>query len=135
MTAITLTDAHRTRLARELILWLTTVKPDGQPQSHPVWFVVEGDDLLMWSVPGERSKNLEDNKRVSANVNDNGRGGDVLTIEGIASFEPERGPGSANPDFVSRYQPLIDSFNSTWDWFDGRYDLPIRITPTKIYSS
>ena len=128
-------DKQRQRLERELILWLTTVTADGQPQSHPVWYVLDGDDLLMWSVPGERSSNLESNKRVAAHVNDNGRGGDVLTIEGTANIEGDRGMGSSHPEFARRYQPLIESFKSDWAWFDGTYTIPVRIRPTRVLGS
>ena len=32
------------RLEGELILWLTTVTPEGQPQSSPVWFLwIDGE--------------------------------------------------------------------------------------------
>jgi Pyridoxamine 5'-phosphate oxidase len=31
------------RLRTDLILWLTTVRPGGQPQSTPVWFHFDGE--------------------------------------------------------------------------------------------
>ena len=31
------------RLREEIIGWLTTVTPDGQPQPIPVWFVWDGE--------------------------------------------------------------------------------------------
>ena len=30
------------RLQTELIGWLTTINPDGQPQASPIWFVWDG---------------------------------------------------------------------------------------------
>ncbi|CAN5293140.1 hypothetical protein BH18ACT5_BH18ACT5_01300 [soil metagenome] len=134
MTA-NLEPAHRARLDKELILWITTVRADGQPQSHPVWFTVDGDHLLMWSKEGDRTRNLRDNNRVAVHVSDNGRGGDVLTIEGIAHIEPGLGPGSQHPEFVRRYQPLVDSSKNDWAWFDSTYKIPVRITPQKIRGS
>lgn len=130
-----LEPAYRARLEKELILWITTVRADGQPQSHPVWFVVDGDDLLMWSKEGDRTRNLGDNNRVAVHVSDNGRGGDVLTIEGIAHIEPSLGRGSQHPEFVRRYQPLVDSYKTDWAWFDGTYRFPVRITPQKVRGS
>ena len=37
------------RLATELIGWLTTTNPDGQPQSSPIWFEWLGDEILIYS--------------------------------------------------------------------------------------
>jgi PPOX class probable F420-dependent enzyme len=43
------------RLRDEIIGWLTTVAPDGQPQPIPVWFVWDGDrSIRMYSQPGKR---------------------------------------------------------------------------------
>jgi hypothetical protein len=40
------------RLHSNLIAWLTTVRPDGQPDSVPVWFLVRDDDtILVYSQP------------------------------------------------------------------------------------
>ncbi len=34
------------RLREEMIIWLTTVRSDGQPQSVPVWFLWDGEQVL-----------------------------------------------------------------------------------------
>ena len=123
---------HRGRLDQELILWLTTVRPNGQPQTLPVWFVVDGNDLLIWSIEGVRTKNLARNPLVSAHVSDNGTGGNILSIEGEAAIEAHRGPASRHPGYVNRYQRRMDRSRWTWDWFDTVYKVPIRITPRKV---
>ena len=35
------------RLRDEGIIWLTTVRSDGQPQSVPVWFLWNGESFLI----------------------------------------------------------------------------------------
>ena len=37
------------RLREEQIIWLTTVRSDGQPQSVPVWFFWDGEKFLICS--------------------------------------------------------------------------------------
>lgn len=124
--------SHRGRLDQELILWLTTVSPKGQPQTLPVWFVVDGSDLLVWSQEGARTKNLAGNSLVSAHVNDNGTGGNILSIEGAAVIEPALGLPSRHPEYVKRYQRRMDKSRWSWEWFDSVYNVPIRISPRKV---
>src|SRR5207248_1463964 len=62
------------RLRSNLMAWLTTVRPDGQPVSVPVWFLVRGDGtILVYSQPGQHKlRNISKNPRVSLalDVND-----------------------------------------------------------------
>jgi PPOX class probable F420-dependent enzyme len=55
------------RLRHNLIAWLTSVRPDGQPVSVPVWFLVRDDStILVYSQPGKaKLRNLAGNPRVS----------------------------------------------------------------------
>ncbi len=64
------------RLREELIVWLTTVRADGQPQTSPVWFLWDGETFLIYSRPdAARLRNIAANRRVSLNLDGNGRGG------------------------------------------------------------
>ena len=36
------------RLREEKIAWLATVRADGQPQSVPVWFLWDGEAVLVY---------------------------------------------------------------------------------------
>jgi PPOX class probable F420-dependent enzyme len=123
-----------TRLAAERIIWMTTVTTAGQPQAAPVWYVWDGAEFRVWSLDGFRVANLETNSQVSLHLNDNGRGDDVVIIEGEATIDHSMGPASANPTYVERYQPFVDEYGWTWGWFDANYPVPIRIRPTRVRS-
>jgi PPOX class probable F420-dependent enzyme len=57
------------RLRDELIIWLTTVRADGQPQSVPVWFLWDGDSFRMFSQPGKpKLDNMGRNPRVGLHL-------------------------------------------------------------------
>lgn len=120
------------RLDEERILWMTTVRSDGQPQSAPVWYVRHGDEIRMWSLDGYRVANVELNPRVNLHLNDNGRGEKVVIIEGQAMIDRSIGQGSEDPRYVERYQASVDEFEWTWGWFDNHYPLPVRIRPTRV---
>ena len=58
------------RLEREAIIWLTTVTPEGQPQSSPIWFVWRDEEILVYSLAETpRVTNIEANPRVALNLN------------------------------------------------------------------
>ena len=120
------------RLDEELIVWITTVRADGQPQSAPVWFVREGEEIRIWSMEGQRITNLSKNPKVSLHLNDDGRGDNIVIIEAEATLDRLAGPGSAHTEFARRYQPVLDSYKQMWDWFDRGYPVPLRIKPARI---
>jgi PPOX class probable F420-dependent enzyme len=55
------------RLRSEIIAWLTTVAPDGQPKTTPVWFWWDGEVFHLYSRPGRpKLRNIAANPRVSS---------------------------------------------------------------------
>lgn len=120
------------RLASDRIGWLTTVAPDGTPQASPIWFLWDGDEILVYSLDSPRARNVAKHPRVSLNLDGNGLGGDIVIVEGTARIDPET-PGAAdNPAYVAKYLPVMDDHGWTPEWFAGRYSVPIRITPTRF---
>ncbi|MBI3750417.1 MAG: pyridoxamine 5'-phosphate oxidase family protein, partial [Chloroflexi bacterium] len=59
------------RLRGDRIAWLTTVTPEGQPQTMPIWFIWTdadegpGEILVYGDRRARRNRNLESNDRVS----------------------------------------------------------------------
>jgi nitroimidazol reductase NimA-like FMN-containing flavoprotein (pyridoxamine 5'-phosphate oxidase superfamily) len=60
-------DRVEGRLRHNLMAWLTTVRPDGQPVSVPVWFLARDDGtILLYSQAGKsKLDNIVANPRVS----------------------------------------------------------------------
>ena len=58
-----LADARLDRfLAKEPVVWLSTVRPDGAPHLVPIWFTWDGTSLLVFSKPGaQKVRNLRAN--------------------------------------------------------------------------
>ncbi len=121
------------RLRSDLIGWLTTVSPGGQPQPSPVWFLWEGGNLLVYSLADTaRVRNLEANPKVSLNLDGDGVGGEVVVVEGEARFDPDAPPASGNPPYLEKYRERFERYNWTPEWFAERYPVAIRITPTRL---
>jgi PPOX class probable F420-dependent enzyme len=116
------------RLQTDLIGWLTTVNPDGQPQASPIWFLWDGEELLIFSMTrAPRNGNIEDRPLVAFNLEAGTDGEDVVTVEGEARIVPDEPPASANPTYIAKYQGMLDAYEWTPEWFSGRYSVPIRI--------
>jgi PPOX class probable F420-dependent enzyme len=120
------------RLATEKIGWLTTVAPDGQPQASAIWFLWEDGEVLIYSHKrAPRNGNIEDNPKVAFNLHTDAGGGDYLSMEGTARFEPEHPVSSQVPAYQAKYGAWIEDYGWTPQWFDGEYPVVLRITPTR----
>ena len=120
------------RLQTELIAWLTTVNPGGQPQASPIWFVWDGAELLLYSMTrAPRNANIEDQPLVAFNLEGGPDGEDVVTGEGEARIVPDEPAASANATFLAKYKRLFDAYGWTPEWYAQRYSVPIRIRPTR----
>ena len=97
------------RLNTEPIIWLTTVRSNGQPQTSPVWFLRRGNELLIYSLPDTaRVANITTNPRVALNLDGNGLGGAIVTIEGKARIADEHPAASDVPEYVEKYLKFME---------------------------
>ena len=66
MNLVPLPESHRDLLDSGACVALTTVMPDGQPQTTPVWCNCEGDYVLINTMRGFRKeKNMRANPKVT----------------------------------------------------------------------
>lgn len=120
------------RLATDKIGWLTSINPDGQAQSAPIWYLWEDEELLIYSYKrAARNGNLADRPLVAFNLNSDAAGGDVVTMEGIARIDPDGPPATANPPYLEKYAGMIAGYGWTDEWFAGEYPVVVRVTPTR----
>lgn len=126
--------AHaETRLRREKIAWLTTVRRDGQPQSSPVWFLYRDGEIVVYSKPTtQKVRNVQASAKVAIHLRDLDEGSDIVSIEGTAEIDESYPAAAAIPDYVTKYRSMIADINMDPDSFAKSYSVPIRIRPTKI---
>ena len=90
------------RLAADTLGWLTTVNPDGQPQTFPIWFLWhDGEVLIYGDRRARRNANLEVNPRVSLHLNDDGKGDGIVVLEGEARVDSSVPPVYDNPAYLA----------------------------------
>lgn len=120
------------RLETELMGWLTTINPDGQPQSSAIWFLWRNGEVVLYSrVRAPRNANVEANALVSFNLNTDPDGDDVVTMEGEARIDLALPPSSADPAYQAKHRHMIDRYGWTPEWLAENYPIPIVITPTR----
>jgi PPOX class probable F420-dependent enzyme len=122
-----------TRLRDERIIWLTTMAADGTPQPNPVWFLWNGETVLIFSVPNQaKLANIRRNSRVSLNFNSDTYGGQVAVITGPAAVDPAGHSETELAAFGAKYDDGIKSIGLTLETFLAQYSVPIRVTPEKL---
>ncbi len=106
---------------------VSTVNPDGMPQSSVVWIKRDGDDLLFSSIRGRRkTRNLERDPRVSITMFDPANGYSYVEVRGTVSMTEEGG------------RELIEELSWKYDgkpFVEGRPDnvrVVFRVTPTHV---
>lgn len=121
------------RLRTEQILWLTTVRADGQPQSSPVWFLWDGEALLVFSQPdAQKLRNLASNPRVAVHLESEGTGDEVLTIDGTAAVDPDAPPSNRIEEYRVKYREGIQAMGITPDELARDFSVALRIRPTRV---
>ena len=121
------------RLRSEVVVWLTTVRRSGMPLPRPVWFLWDGaDSVLIYSQHGARLRNLAANGHVSLNFDSNGRGGDIVVLDGVAAEAPEEPAAHSNPEYLAKYASDIKRIGMTPVTFSQRYSVPLRVRITAV---
>lgn len=124
------------RLEGELVAWMTTVSPAGQPQTSPVWFLVEDDAIVIYSLEGTpRTRNIRTNPRVCLNLNSTPSGGEIVIIEGAAEIVRDGAPASADGRYVAKYETPMKDLGMTPESFAADYPVRIHVQPTRLRAS
>ena len=91
------------RLEHEIVIWLTTVSKDGTPQPNPVWFLWDGETILIYSQPdAAKVHNITRSPKVSLHFEGaDVVGGDVIVLTGEARVDLHSGsiPQGRDPSY------------------------------------
>jgi PPOX class probable F420-dependent enzyme len=136
MTSIDLTSDLGLRAqelwSSEKVIWLTTVRPDGAPWPNPVWFLWDGATFLVYSAPGVKVRNIEQNPKVSLSLNGDGWNRDIVIVAGEARVAGEEPPAAQSPAYLEKYRAGIERLELDADRFSQTYSVPIRVRPLSL---
>lgn len=121
------------RLHNDYVIWLNSVRPDGRPHSVVVWFLWDGESVLIFSRPkNQKVTNIQHNQHVLLGLDNTNNGADPITIEGTATL---LAPGEADATlqaYTEKYGEGIKELGFTSQQMAAEYSQSIRITPTRI---
>lgn len=121
------------RLSEEHIIWMTTIGSRGIPQTRPVWFLWDGESILVYSRPqAHKIRHLENNPSVSLNFDSDGQGGDIVVLLGEAHIATSPISEDQIANYVEKYNQGMEDLGLTPDEFNKTYSIAIRITPTVL---
>jgi PPOX class probable F420-dependent enzyme len=121
------------RLRDEQIVWLTTTSSDGTPQPNPVWFLWDGEQVLIFSQPNQaKLRNIQRNPRISLNFNGSDYGGGIVVITGSAAIDPGGPIDAERANFQTKCAEGIKSIGLTPESMLRTYSELIRVTPEKL---
>ena len=122
------------RLHTNLMAWLTTVRPDGQPVTVPVWFVLRDDEtILLYSRPEkEKLRNIAANPKVSFALDVTDIGRNIVRLEGTARRAHDQPPASEHPAYLAKYTERIAALFGTPEQFAALFSAALIITPAKL---
>lgn len=122
------------RLRKDRIVWLTTTSADGTPQPNAVWFLWDGDTLLMYSIPNQaKLKNIARNPRVSMHLDSSKQGDSIVIVTGTAAVDHTALPLNKNRDYITKYRAEIERLGlGSASKMAKQYSVAVRITPEKL---
>jgi PPOX class probable F420-dependent enzyme len=122
------------RLREELIGWLVTVSADQTPQPIPVWFLWDGQALLIYSRPETaKLRNIARNSRVALHLDGDGQGGDVVILTGEARVAPDAPAATQVPAYVEKYRQGMKRIGMTPETFARTYSIALKLTPSRVH--
>jgi PPOX class probable F420-dependent enzyme len=125
--------AARELLARERVAWLTTVRADGSPWPNPVWFLPEGETVLVYSLAGSaKNRHLVRNPRVTLHFNGEGWTRDIAVFDGQAEVDASASPPDTNDAYLGKYGDDIPRIGLTPTEYAVRYPVAVRVTLTGL---
>jgi PPOX class probable F420-dependent enzyme len=124
------------RLRANLMAWLTTVRPDGRPDSVPVWFLLRDDEtILVYSQPGKmKLRNISHNPAVALGLDVTDLGRDIIRIDGTAEHVPGFPAADQVPEYAAKYTERIGAIFGTVSRFAGQFPEALIITPHRLHA-
>ena len=117
-------------LEQEPIVWLSTVRPDGNPHLVPIWFSWDGEALLIFSKPdAQKVRNLRARPTVMLALGDAEADFDIGLLKGIADLPDTPTRDVLTPEHLAKYADQMAAIGLDAETYAATYSQVIRIVP------
>jgi PPOX class probable F420-dependent enzyme len=123
----------REHLVHDVVGWLTTVAPDGRPQTAVISFLWDGDGILFYSRPDTpKIRNIGTHSAVSFHLNCDPYGDHIVVIEGTAAVAPHEPRSDKHRAYVAKYRGPYAHWGMDERATADEFSVPIRVYPDRI---
>jgi PPOX class probable F420-dependent enzyme len=123
----------KARLDDDLVAWLMTVNPKGQPQASLIWFVANDDVIVIYSRDDTpRLTNLRANSPVSFQLNSDRVGAGPIVIEGRAEIIGRSPRFGEDAPYFEKYHDQMQQWGFTVEGYTADYPERIHVHPTRL---
>jgi PPOX class probable F420-dependent enzyme len=121
------------RLQNDIIIWLIVVDETNTPRPTPVWFIWDGEQIVIYSQPNQlKIRSIEANPRVSLHFNSDEQGGNIVVLTGNARVAPEMPEPKEIPAYVEKYSQVIAAMGADPDQMSATFSTAIVVTPDRL---
>jgi PPOX class probable F420-dependent enzyme len=122
------------RLRSNLMAWLTTVRPDGRPDTVPVWFLLRSDGTIrLYTRPAKRKlANIAANPHVALGLDVTDIGRDIVRLTGTARPDEDAVPADQDPEYLAKYVERMAALFDTPESFAAQFSAALVITPDRV---
>ena len=123
----------REHIESDVVAWLTTVAPDGRPQTAVISFLHEDGTILFYSEPDKpKLRNLAHSPLVSFALQSDPYGDHYLIIEGTAAEDRTVVPSDQHPRYHAKYLEPHAHWGMDLHEVARDFSVPIRIVPRRV---
>jgi PPOX class probable F420-dependent enzyme len=123
----------REHIESDIVAWLTTVAPDGRPQSSVISFLHEDGTILFYSQPDTpKLRNIAHSPMVSFHLQSDAYGDHYLVIEGTAAIDSSVPPSNQHPAYYAKYLEPHAHWKMDVAEVARDFSVPVRITPRRV---
>lgn len=126
-----LDDAARQILSQPVIVRISTITPDGYPHSVPVWFMLDGDALIVFTERGsQKAHNARANARGSIAIGGDPVGSPCYLVEGDIRLEDD--PDHAVTAQITYHYEGKERGDEWLAMWKGSDHVILRLTPRRV---
>jgi PPOX class probable F420-dependent enzyme len=132
---VELSQEVSSRLESDRYAWLTTVAKSGQPVPRLVWFVFDGTDVTVYSMPtAAKVAHIKAHPRVSLNLDSDGSGNSVVAVGGEARVDAVDADPLSDPRYQAKYAEYATSMGMGEESL-AAFNTRLRISIDKVWTT